>query len=162
MDVFHCDLDNTLIYSYKHDIGQDKIPVEKYQGRDISYMTPKSLELLKKIKKLINMIPTTTRSLAQYQRIDLGVGEFPFALVANGGLLLVDGQVDEPWRQESLELVAPFRKNFQEAQERLEQDDQVYFEVRWVDDLFLFTKSHRPEETAKTLEKTLDSRLQVQ
>lgn len=33
MIVFHTDLDNTLIYSYRHDIGQDRICAEVYQGK---------------------------------------------------------------------------------------------------------------------------------
>ena len=39
MDIFASDLDNTLIYSYKHDIGADKVLAERYEGRDVSYMT---------------------------------------------------------------------------------------------------------------------------
>ena len=39
MIAFHTDLDNTLIYSYKHDIGPQKRNVELYQGREISYIT---------------------------------------------------------------------------------------------------------------------------
>ena len=37
--TFFTDLDNTLIYSYKHEIGEQKKSVELYQGRWISYMT---------------------------------------------------------------------------------------------------------------------------
>ena len=39
MILFFCDLDNTLIYSYKHEIGSKKRCVELYQGREISFMT---------------------------------------------------------------------------------------------------------------------------
>ena len=35
--VFFSDLDNTLIYSYKHDIGNDKESVEIYNGRKVSF-----------------------------------------------------------------------------------------------------------------------------
>ena len=49
MLIFHADLDNTLIYSYKHDIGSDTVGVERYQGRVISYMTGSSYEMLDQI-----------------------------------------------------------------------------------------------------------------
>ena len=46
MKIFMSDLDNTLIYSYKHEIGEEKTCVEIYQDREISYMTNRSCELL--------------------------------------------------------------------------------------------------------------------
>ena len=39
MAIFFTDLDNTLIYSYRRDIGRDKVCVELYQGREISFVT---------------------------------------------------------------------------------------------------------------------------
>ena len=51
MKILCTDLDNTLIYSYKHDIGIQKRNVEIYQGREISYITDKTYDLLKKVKK---------------------------------------------------------------------------------------------------------------
>ena len=52
MKILCTDLDNTLIYSYKHDIGIQKRNVEIYQGREISYITDKTYDLLKKVKEL--------------------------------------------------------------------------------------------------------------
>ena len=107
MVVLHTDLDNTIIYSYKHEIGPEKRNVELYQGREISFITEKTYALLQQVKKRMLVVPTSTRSLEQYQRIDLGVGAFPYALVCNGGLLLVDGKIDEHWNRETLELIIP-------------------------------------------------------
>ena len=81
------DLDNTIIYSYKHDIGNEKINVEIYQGREISFITKKTQELLLMAKEKYMLIPTSTRTVGQYERIDLGIGAFPYALVCNGGIL---------------------------------------------------------------------------
>jgi len=39
MVVFNTDLDNTMIFSYKHDIGPEKRNVEIYEGREISFIT---------------------------------------------------------------------------------------------------------------------------
>ena len=98
--VFHTDLDNTLIYSYKHELGADKRCVEVYHGREISFITAETERLLQQIKARENqivMIPTTTRTTEQYHRIQLGIGELPYALVCNGGVLLVRGREDEDW-----------------------------------------------------------------
>lgn len=59
MKVLCADLDNTLIYSYKHDIGINKRNVEIYQGREISFITEKTYGLLKKIREKFLVIPTT-------------------------------------------------------------------------------------------------------
>ena len=50
MILFHCDLDNTLIYSYKHEIKTKKRCVEIYQGREVSFMTEATCRLLNKVK----------------------------------------------------------------------------------------------------------------
>ena len=74
MILFFADMDNTLIYSYKRDIGSDKIGVEFYPEKNqmISYMTKTSWKLLQKVAHKLLFIPTTTRTIEQYQRINLG------------------------------------------------------------------------------------------
>ena len=89
MKIFMSDLDNTLIYSYKHEIGEEKTCVEIYQDREVSYMTNRSCELLKAVTEEILFVPTTTRTIEQYERIHLDVGIPKYALVCNGGVLLV-------------------------------------------------------------------------
>ena len=123
MIVFHTDLDNTIIYSYKHDIGMRKRNVEFYQGREISYITEETYRLLQQLKNEMLIVPTTTRTLEQYQRIDLGIGQFPYALVCNGGVLLVDGMRDEAWYQDSLHLVSDSRDEMNLAMELLENSN---------------------------------------
>ena len=91
MIVFYSDLDNTLIYSYRREIGGKKRCVEVYQGREISFMSEYSYHLLQEISKKALFIPVTTRTMEQYQRIDLGIGIPEYALVCNGGILLVRG-----------------------------------------------------------------------
>ena len=97
MYLFNCDLDNTLIYSYKHDIGADKINVEQYQGREISFITSRTFELLKEVAEKTVFVPTTTRTVEQYGRIDLGIHTPQYALVCNGGILLKNGVEDSEW-----------------------------------------------------------------
>ena len=90
MVLFYTDLDNTMIYSYKHEIGVEKRCAEIYHEREISYITKETYRLLQKIKakeEQLVMVPTTTRTTEQYQRIHLGIGDLPYALVCNGGVL---------------------------------------------------------------------------
>ena len=80
MTVFHADLDNTLIYSVRHDVGEEKTGVEVYEGREVSFMTNRSSSLLKRVKEHLLFVPTTTRTEEQYRRIDLKMGPLEYAL----------------------------------------------------------------------------------
>lgn len=156
MIVFHTDLDNTLIYSYKHDIGPQKRNVELYQGREISYITEETYRLLQRVKNEMLIVPTTTRTLEQYQRIDLGIGPFPYALVCNGGVLLVNGKPDETWYQDSLHLVSDSRDEMNLALELLEGEPRRKFELRYIEKLFIFTKCSDPEIVVNDLKTSLN------
>lgn len=45
------------------------------------------------------VVPTTTRTPEQFNRIDLPGGPWPYAITSNGGAILVDGQADMSWRR---------------------------------------------------------------
>jgi hypothetical protein len=102
------DLDRTLIYSARalaFDVPDEEAPrllsVEVHNGRPLSYMTERAAELLIELIRSCVFVPATTRSRAQYQRVNLA-GPTPdwvprYAICANGGHLLVDGIVDEDW-----------------------------------------------------------------
>lgn len=159
MIVFHADLDNTLIYSYKHDLGSEKTCVEIYQDRQISFMTDKSYALLKEVYGKVLFVPTTTRTIEQYRRIDLGIGIPRYALTCNGGVLLVDGKEDEAWYRESLQMVTDCQYELKRAKKCLEEDEYRNFEVRNIQDLFIFTKSAQPDQSVAMLQKILDLNL---
>lgn len=162
MIIFTSDLDNTLIYSYKHAIGSAKQCVEIYQGREISFMTNKSLELLYEIAKRIRFVPTTTRTVEQYERIFFGDYIPKYALVCNGGVLLENGERNVKWYQESLRQVEDCRNLLEDAIHILECDVNRNFEIRLIDDLFLFTKSEKPECSIARLKQGLnDERMEI-
>lgn len=157
MKVFYSDLDNTLIYSYKHDIGKEKVCVEICQGREISFMTKKSFTLLKEVSDKFLFIPVTTRTYEQYSRIHLGAENSEYALVCNGGVLLVNGEEDLKWYEESLRLTAESRGELARAKAHLDKDEYRSFELRNIRDLFLFTKSKEPDKTVQKLKTVLDA-----
>ncbi len=156
MIVFNCDLDNTLIYSYKHDLGEPGQCVEYYQGKELSFMTDRAMEQLEAVNRKVLLVPTTTRSIEQYNRIHLGSIVPDYALVCNGGVLLYKGAADAQWYQESRELVRPAVDAIARAITFLETDPDREFEIRHIEELFLFTKSRAPEKTVRCLREKLD------
>ncbi len=159
MIIFNVDLDNTLIYSYRHNIGDRKICVELYEGREVSFMTDHTQELLKKISKRVRIVPVTTRTVEQYRRVRLGLDAVPYALVCNGGVLLADGREDEQWYIESLRLVLPCAQELEKAECILTEDAYRCYDVKNIKHLFLFTKSSQPDVSAGKLRESLDASL---
>lgn len=156
MYIFNSDLDNTLIYSYKHDIGADKINVEIYEDREISFITNKTSKLLKDVVEKTIFVPTTTRTIEQYKRIDLGIGIPKYALVCNGGILLKDGLEDNEWYMESLNMIKDSREELEKGIEFLDNEKRRNFEVRFIRELFVFTKCEEPEQVVDELRQSLD------
>lgn len=159
MKILCTDLDNTIIYSYKHDIGNEKMNVELYKEREISFITKQTFELLKKVKEEFLVIPTSTRTIEQYERINLKIGTFKYALVCNGSVLLVDGKKDKDWYEESLRLAKPSNLEVKKALEYLENDKRRTFELRYIEDLFVFTKCYKSETVVNELRKHFDKNL---
>lgn len=157
MKLFISDLDNTMIYSYKKDIGMNKVLVETKDGKALSYMTRKSYDLLNDVRNQYHFIPSTTRSLEQYLRISLNNNWLPeYALVSNGGNLLYNNKIDEGWYANSLKLIENAQGELFKAIEILSHDKQVIFDVRRVDGLFVFTKSDDVNYSMENLKELLD------
>jgi hypothetical protein len=99
-----CDLDRTLIYSSRAfwldtpDADAPAIVVsEVYQGVPISYMTRAAERLLTDLADIATFVPVTTRTVAQYGRVQVP-GPVPhFAITTNGGSILIDGEPDPDW-----------------------------------------------------------------
>lgn len=159
MTILHIDLDNTLIYSYKHDVGESKINVEIYQGREISFLTRNTYENLKKIREKILIVPTSTRSIEQYSRINLHIGNISYALACNGGVLLVNGKRDILWYQTSQELIQESLPVLNTARHFLENDFRRKFELRFIEELFLFTKCDQPELVVEELKEIINTNM---
>ncbi len=137
--LFACDLDNTLIHSYKHKIDGD-ICIEIYNGREQSFISSRAVELLTEINKKILFVPVTTRSVEQYQRIKWLDGTTPkFAVVSNGANLLNNGEINSEWRQDFYKIIQPYKNEFDEQTKKLSQNKNFTI-CRMVDESFLFLK----------------------
>ncbi|NDV04334.1 HAD family hydrolase [Rhodococcus sp. IEGM 248] len=105
------DLDRTMIYSRgamelavtESDVAErpgdeDLLCVEVYDGKPLSYVTSAAEAMLRRLTASAVVVPTTTRTVAQFQRIDLPGGPWRYAITTNGGNILVDGVPDAGWR----------------------------------------------------------------
>lgn len=147
-----CDLDQTLIFSRR----SFRLPpgaaepavtlVERLDGAPLTFCDEVSLELLARLDRSAVFVPATTRTLAQYRRIDLGLRP-RYAVAANGGHLIVDGVPDPVWAAEVAGRLAggcaPLPEILALA-ERLAEDGWARL-VRSADDLFVYLVAHTRE-----------------
>jgi hypothetical protein len=100
-----CDLDRTLIYSSSafwldrpDDVAPSIVVSELYRGVPISFMTRAAERLLLRVMAATVVVPVTTRTVAQYRRVQLPGAVPDYAITTNGGVLLVNGSPDAQWR----------------------------------------------------------------
>lgn len=135
--VFASDLDNTLLFSRKYAIETD-ICVEHLEGRPQGYLTQDAPWYLERIMQRGLFIPVTSRSMEQYRRI-----QFPdrcrpqYAVTTNGAVLLINGEMDRQWYQESLKAVSPWKGALEKALQALSGQPQAR-RCRMVDEMFVF------------------------
>ena len=155
MLLFAVDLDNTLLFSYKK--YANGICVERKNDKALSYMTPKSYDLLKEVAQKVWLMPITTRSLAQYQRITLFDTQAPpIALCANGAICLKNGAIDESWQQETEALIAPSGDELEKALYLLTHDQAITLQPSFIDSAFVYAKSQNIALSLKRLQEQLD------
>ncbi|WOC12314.1 HAD family hydrolase [Gordonia sp. MP11Mi] len=95
------DLDRTMIYSQSAlaaPPGPDVVCVEIYRDAPLSFMTRAAVDALAALAARTPVVPVTTRTRAQFERIMLPGAPFRFAVVSNGGRILCDGEDDTGWR----------------------------------------------------------------
>lgn len=134
--LFACDLDGTLIHSHKIKRDGD-ICVEIYDGNEQSFISPRALDLLKKISAQIIFVPITTRSIAQYQRIFWTEDFSPkVAVVANGSYILSGERCENFLRDVVDEKISA---ELETLCEKYSTDDRFNI-CRIVDESFLFLR----------------------
>lgn len=146
---FFCDLDHTLIYSHRVPIAEPKTEVEYLNGKAQSFMTLRTLSFLQS-QNLIRLIPVTTRSKAQFDRLPIFREDLrcDYALICNGGVLLVDGIEEEAWYRESLSMVSeelPELHSLRQLAEQLSPASRIHD----VHCLYFYLKHSEPEVFAR-------------
>ncbi|OEV02593.1 HAD family hydrolase [Streptomyces oceani] len=140
------DLDRTLIYSAAAlDLRMPDreaprlLCVETYGGKPLSYLTETAATLLVRLAERAVFVPATTRTREQYHRVRLPGPPVRYAVCANGGHLLVDGESDPSWHRgvrRALADCAPL----DEVRERLRRtaDPGWLLKERIAEDLFAY------------------------
>jgi hypothetical protein len=106
------DLDRTLIYSASAAgaVDGDAVIVECLDGRPLSFMTATAAGRFAALARAHVVVPVTTRTPAQFARVRLPGPPARYAVAANGGVLVVDGEPDAAWARavrSALRPVAP-------------------------------------------------------
>lgn len=130
--IFASDLDRTLIYSRKliedKDINIEL--VERYEGKELSFMRIIAIEKLLKIKERILFIPVTTRTIEQYKRIFIMEEKIKpaYAVVSNGGNIIINQKVDMEWRNIIEEKLSTVERHDIVKEKFLES----FFNTQWI------------------------------
>lgn len=137
------DLDRTLIYSLaaaETGTPDELVCVELYEGAPLSYVTPHAAEGLRQLAARTELVPVTTRTREQYQRITLPIPPRKYAICANGGHLLVDGVPDMRWNLAVRRRLAAVSAELSEVSEWLAKtaDPQWTLKHREAEDLFCY------------------------
>ncbi|GAA4896356.1 HAD family hydrolase [Actinomycetospora straminea] len=107
------DLDRTLVHSARAAGPPGAAPVvrlEQRRGVVTAQLTHRAAALLAELDRRALWVPATTRTVAEYRRLDLEgrLGVAPRCVVcANGGVLLVDGEPDGDWAAVVRDRLAP-------------------------------------------------------
>lgn len=138
------DLDRTLIYSAAAMLLGDPVPdpvcVELFEGRETSFISPRALAGLRDVSHRVDFVPTTTRTAAQYRRIELSGVRIAHAITTNGGRLLVDDEPCPEWDREVASRLAD-SASYEEACAALALvlDRPWVLKIRDAEQLFLYT-----------------------
>lgn len=140
--VRFCDLDGTLIHSYRECLN-DGVLVERYNGKPLSYMSRRAYESIQVIPRNL-LIPVTSRTKEQYNRISLykDGGVPKYALLDNGGILLIDGKEDVQWKHEIQQYIWAELSRYK----RITYEISKYGETKIQDELVIFVKPFSDRE----------------
>ena len=151
MNVFFSDLDNTLIYSHRKQIQGEKVLVERLDGKEQSFMTDYAFSFLR-VANWFFLVPVTTRTELQYRRLLLQESlHIKYALICNGGKLLVDGAEDLAWTEKTMELVHEDLLSLEKLGKQLE--DLSGKDVRTPESYYYYVKTDEPERICYTLRR---------
>ena len=155
MSVFFSDLDNTLIYSHHRRIEGPKIVAEHLDGKEQGFITRFTYEYLVGADWL-DIVPVTTRTDLQFKRIEIaGALRVKYAILCNGGKLLIDYKEDKDWSEETYFLIKDHIGSIEEASRilgRICKGETVHTPENYM----CYAKSDNPEIVKEILERELN------
>ena len=146
--LFASDLDNTLLFSHRHRQPEDRC-VERLNGAEQGFFTRETPDLLPQVVQRVHLLPITTRSIEQYQRIQWPDGTAPrIALTANGAVLLRDGVMDRDWYAQSREMVRAYQGELRRVLRFLSNRPEPST-VRSVEGMYVYAACPGPAEAER-------------
>ena len=146
--LFACDLDNTLIHSWKYRKDGD-ICVEWIDGKEQGYMSERVCDMLRHVIEKVDFVPVTTRSVAQYQRIVWPQGCAPqSAITTHGAKLLTHGNIDPEWEKETAKTTDAVIGVLESIVSDLDRTEQ-FLRCRMVDHSYAFVYCKETRESAE-------------
>jgi hypothetical protein len=141
------DLDQTVVYS-RRSAGEagPSVVVEHLDGAPLSSMTVGAAAAYEALAARHLVVPVTTRTVAQYQRITLPAPA-AYAVCANGGVLLHDGVADRDWAAWVGTVVAAAAPLPQVTARLAAVEGEPWVRlVRTAEDLFAYLVAHSREQ----------------
>jgi len=156
--VFATDLDNTMIFSHRTIAGNKDMfhCVERYQGREITYMTFSAVQKLKFLMNRMLVIPATTRSLTQFNRVHL-FQDTKYAIIDNGGVILHNGRIDPSWDNHVNTILN--RYDFEKVYHVFTTLPTLLSSPKIIDEKFIFAKVDDIDSCKKVLKYELDTKI---
>jgi hydroxymethylpyrimidine pyrophosphatase-like HAD family hydrolase len=139
------DLDGTVLFSERAMAPTPPdparlTPVDVVDSRVYAYMTDTVLAEWARLAAAGAIVPATTRSVPQYERLRLPGPPPRFAVVCNGGRLLVSGSSDAGWERRVRAALAAAGVPYDEVRRRCERwhAEHPSASLRTVEDFFLY------------------------
>lgn len=152
-NVFITDLDRTIIHSK----NPGYTCVEKYNDREITFMTEKSLIGLKELlsKEDFVFIPCTMRKFHQTMRIDF-IGEYKpkYMICENGAQLFIDGELDKEWEAHMRTIVEA--KEIRDGIKKIENLKLNVKDILNIDDFYIAISFHNEEDAKESFTSIKD------
>ncbi len=145
------DLDNTLIHSYKHKREGD-ICVELLNGAEQGFMSAKVCSQLSSLPENVELVPLTTRSVAQFERIQLPEGCYTRAITTNGAILIENGIQNEEWRNREKRYADELMPLMEKLRAELDGNEKLNV-VRIVDEMYLYISCSKPEYVGEFMDR---------
>ena len=147
--IYATDLDRTLIFS-KRFINENCINDRKYtlvetiDTKEISYMSNKVIEALLSLNTNNNVmiVPVTTRSIEEYNRIKLPINP-EYTILSCGGTILKNGETIKEYE----EYINSNIKRIEMMSLAMDLEDlkSVNRDSKFIDNKYVFTKTDNPE-----------------
>ncbi len=146
--VAFLDLDCTVLHSASTAPAEPVVVLDPVVG---SIATPEALRLARRLAAVAVVVPTTTRSIAQYTR--LALEPLPWAITSNGGEILRRGVPDPDWSRHVRRQVAggcaPIDQVTRQVRELAPTMWPTADHVTVVEGLFLVVHLRRPDQRAE-------------